>query len=85
MKWAFWIFLVFSAVALALFGIATFGLFGQERDPLGGLFLLPLGLPWNMASGLFGSASGVFAALAPCINLALIHWIWKRRGQLPTK
>jgi hypothetical protein len=33
--------------ALAIFAIGTFGLFGQPQDPLAGVFLVPLGWPWN--------------------------------------
>ena len=33
--------------------MGTFGLFGTERDPLAGVFLLPLGLPWVLAIDLF--------------------------------
>jgi len=32
-------------LALALFAIGTFGLFGNEPGPLAGVYLLPLGLP----------------------------------------
>ncbi|SIS87261.1 hypothetical protein SAMN05421759_1053 [Roseivivax lentus] len=36
------------AVASTLLLVGTFGLFGQERDPLAGVFLMPLGLPWTV-------------------------------------
>lgn len=42
-----WIFGLAWVLALGLFLIGQFGLFGQERDPLAGVFLAPLGLPWN--------------------------------------
>ena len=35
---------VSDTVGLLLIG--TFGLFGQEKDPLSAVFLIPLGLPW---------------------------------------
>jgi hypothetical protein len=34
--------------ALFLFFVGAFGWFGQERTPLAGVFLVPLGLPWNL-------------------------------------
>ena len=35
-------------VALGLFSVGTLGLLGSKRDPLFGVFLMPLGLPWNL-------------------------------------
>ncbi len=68
-------FAVAYMVALGLLLVGTFGLFGQERDPLSGVFLMPLGLPWNL---FFDSASDTLkpwlASLAPALNLALL-WL----------
>lgn len=59
--------------ALALLLIGTFGLFGQERDPLSGVFLLPLGLPWNMfLDGLPEDTLPWAAAGAPLVNLLVL-------------
>ncbi|MCW5702502.1 MAG: hypothetical protein AB7I42_08730 [Bradyrhizobium sp.] len=64
------------AFALAILAIGTFGLFGQERDPLSGVFLMPLGLPWNLMLTFFPDALGPWLALTtPAINLALIYVI----------
>ncbi len=41
-------FVVLYVSALALLAIGTFGWFGQERDPLSGVGLIPLGLPWTL-------------------------------------
>lgn len=61
--------------ALAILIIGTFGLFGQERDPLSGVFLLPLGLPWNLfLDGFSDTVKPWLAALAPALNL-LILWL----------
>ncbi|SHG76462.1 hypothetical protein [Marivita hallyeonensis] len=68
--------------ALILLLIGTFGLFGQDRDPLAGVFLMPLGLPWvlwmdDLPEPLLPWA----AALAPVINLALIAALCRRFGR----
>jgi hypothetical protein len=62
------------ALALALFLIGTLGLFGQERDPLSGVFLLPLGLPWVWATGRLpdGLIRATAAAGAPLVNLGIL-------------
>ncbi len=78
MKWTFWIFAGLYAFALLLFLIGNFGWFGQEKDPLSGVFLMPLGLPWNILAdrvGVPGLASGL---LAPAINAGILYWLWKR-------
>jgi hypothetical protein len=80
MKWAFRIFLALYAIALMLYLVSVFGLFGQDRDPLGGIFLLPLGLPWNLAARWFGSASSVFVALSPLVNVAILYWLARRKA-----
>lgn len=71
-----WILVIFGAlyvIALALLIIGTFGLFGQEQDPLSGVFLLPLGLPWNLLlDGFSDTLKPWFAALAPLVNLLIL-------------
>ena len=68
------IFAILYVVALALLVIGTFGLFGQERDPLSGVFLLPMGLPWNLLGGsaLPETALVWVAIAAPAANLGLL-------------
>ena len=66
-------FLVLYAAALALLAIGTFGLFGAEKDPLAGIFLMPLGLPWNlMLENAPDSMLPWLGALSPALNLVLI-------------
>ena len=84
MKWLFWIFLILYLVALALLAISTFGLFGQARDPLGGVFLLPLGLPWNLLADRMGIVSAAVVIIAPVVNLAILFGVWKMRSGRPT-
>ncbi|MGR8920432.1 MAG: hypothetical protein ACU85V_12505 [Gammaproteobacteria bacterium] len=59
--------------ALALLVIGTFGLFGQDRDPLSGIFLMPLGLPWvNWIDGVSDNLKPWLAILAPALNVAIL-------------
>lgn len=69
----------------ALFAIGTFGLFGQEVDPLSGIFLLPLGLPWNRFLDGFDEALRPWlAAAAPLVNLIVLKIICRlARPNLP--
>ena len=64
------LFAILYLLALIAFLTGTFGWLGQERDPLSGVFLLPLGLPWILVTDLTSeSAKPWFAALAPVLNL----------------
>jgi hypothetical protein len=75
-RWLFWIFAVLYVIALLLFLIGASGLFGQERDPLSGVFLLPLGYPWiRLADGVGEAVRPWVLALAPLINLAILQWL----------
>ena len=63
------------AMALAIFAIGTWGLFGAERDPLSGVFLVPLGMPWNMVWDNAPEALlPVIGIGAPAINLVVL-WL----------
>lgn len=67
------IFAFLYAAALALLLIGTFGLFGNERDPLSGLFLLPLGMPWTFLVDLAPEPAWPWlTALTPAVNLVVI-------------
>lgn len=55
--------------ALGLWAIGTYGLFGQAQDPLSGVFLIPLGLPWNR----MGDGPEVMVA-APAANVVIL-WL----------
>jgi hypothetical protein len=78
MKWVFLGFVGLYAAALVLLAIGTFGLFGQEQDPLSGIFLMPLGLPWSLLGSKVGLGGPLFAILAPAINAAILFWLWRR-------
>jgi hypothetical protein len=67
------IFALLYFVALALLAIGTFGWFGQERDPLAEVFLMPLGLPWTMLFS--GAPAGWLPWIgigAPAVNLVIL-------------
>lgn len=66
-------FLVVYVLALAVFATGTFGLFGTEPDPLSGVYLIPLGLPWNRFVDQAPEALWPWlTAAAPAVNLAVI-------------
>ena len=78
MKWVFILFVVLYALALFLLAVGTFGWFGQAQDPLAGVFLMPLGLPWNILGDKFGLPGPLVGIFAPAINAAILYWLWKR-------
>ncbi len=66
-------FAVVYLLALAIFLIGTFGLFGQERDPLSAVFLLPIGLPWiYYLDAIPDAARAWVGAAAPLLNLIIL-------------
>lgn len=69
-------------VALGLYAIGSFGLFGSPQGPLAGVFLVPLGLPWNlMLDGAPEAALPWLGALAPLANLGLIAVLCRVLGR----
>lgn len=61
-----------AAVALLLVG--TLGWFGAEKDPLSAVYLLPLGLPWNLFLDALPDWAMLWGGvLAPGINLLLLR------------
>ncbi len=72
-RWLIGIGVVAWALALVLFVVGTYGLFGQQRDPLSGVFLIPLGMPWVLWLDGFGETLRFWLGLAaPALNLALL-------------
>ena len=66
-------FSVLYALAVGLLIIGTFGLFGSPSGPLAGVFLVPLGLPWNLAFDVFPEPLWpTLAVLAPALNLIIL-------------
>jgi len=78
--WIFRGFLVLYLLALAAWLIGTFGLFGNEKDPLSGIFLVLLGQPWTrLVDWLPQSLQLAGSVLAPALNLGVIYLIKKIR------
>jgi len=75
-------FALLYVLALGLFLVGTFGLFGSPSGPLAGIFLVPLGLPWNLMLNVFPERLWpTLATLAPAFNLLILVLIcrWARR------
>ena len=65
-------------VALLLFLVGTFGLFGSDSGPLAGIFLVPLGLPWNRMIDIFPEPLWPWlAAAAPLVNIAIAYGAYR--------
>ena len=84
-QWAIRIVGVLYLLALALLLIGTFGLFGQERDPLAGVFLVPLGTPWILWTDGLSEGLRPWAVVgAPLLNiatLAIVCRVWPFRSR----
>jgi hypothetical protein len=79
MKWVLGVFLALYTIAVAWLAIGTFGWFGQPQDPLYGVFLLPLGLPWNVLGDKLGLASPILGISAPLVNAVLLYVLYRYR------
>ena len=80
-KWFIGMFVVLYALALALLAIGMFGLFGQPLEPLAGIYVILLGIPWSMAIiPAPPLLSPWLGALAPMVNLGLFIWLCRRKA-----
>jgi len=80
-KTIFWIFTALYVVALGLFVVGYFGLFGSPSGPLDGIFLVPLGLPWNLAGDYVPESARLWFGIgAPFINLVILRKICRAFG-----
>ncbi len=80
-RWIVRGFAVLYATAFALFLIGTYGWFGSPQGPLAGVFLMPLGLPWNLWLDALPPAVWPAAAVAaPALNLLLLRGLCRWRA-----
>ena len=69
----------FYLFALVILLVGTFGLFGQERDPLSAIFVVMLGLPWTRLVDVFPELIQPWlAAATPLVNIAILWAICRR-------
>jgi hypothetical protein len=72
-------------LTLLVFLIGTFGLFGQDRDPLSAVYLIILGQPWVQLAGMLPEAARPFgAALSPLVTLCLLWLICRHFARIVT-
>lgn len=70
--------------AIGVLIVGTFGLFGADRDPLSAVYLIPLGLPWNLLVDIFPEPAWPWlATAAPLINLILLWLLCRWRTARP--
>ena len=78
---ASWALIALYAAALFVWAVGSFGWFGEERDPLSAVFLVPLGLPWTLfASGAPEATLPWIGGLAPLVNIAILRWLARILG-----
>ncbi len=78
-RFLLWGFGLAYVLALLLFLVGTFGWFGSGTGPLAGVFLVPLGLPWNhLLDWAPDRLRAVLAAAAPLLNLAILKALFAR-------
>ena len=77
-------FALLYVLAIAALMVGVFGLFGADRDPLSAVFLVPLGLPWNLLADAFPEPAWPWlAAAAPAVNLFLLWLLCRSRTVRP--
>lgn len=71
-----WLMVIGYLLALAAFAVGTFGLFGADRDPLSGILLIPIGLPWIMLAADLPETVRFWAAiLSPLLNIGILMFL----------
>jgi hypothetical protein len=72
-RWLLIVIVLLYVAALGLWLVGPFGLFGQQRDPLAGVFPVALGWPWNRAVNVASEPLRPWlAAAAPLVGIALV-------------
>jgi hypothetical protein len=78
LKWLTVIWTVLYLLALLLFAVGHFGLFGSEQGPLAGVFIVPLGLPWIRFVDAFPEPLWPWlAAGSPLLNIMLLYGLYR--------
>ena len=82
----FWFYAALYLLALFVFAVGVFGWFGAEPDPLSGIYLVLIGQPWFFLIDALPEAAWPYAAaLAPALNLGLLHWLCRVLGRRQTR
>lgn len=69
-------------IALGILAIGTFGMFGAEKDPLAGVLLIPLGLPWNLLVDLSPEELWPWlGSMAPAVNLMIFYGLCRLKSK----
>ena len=77
----FWIFVCLYGLALLLWLVGSFGLFGSPKGPMAGVFVVILGQPWvRLVDLLPGWLWPWAAALTPALNAVIIRGLCSRFG-----
>lgn len=67
-------------IAISLFLVGEFGLFGSEVDPLAGVFMIPLDVPWIFMTDLLPTGFAPWLGFgAPLINIVIIQILCTKR------
>ena len=75
-------FAILYIVAVFVFLTGTYGWFGQPKDPLSAIFLLPLGLPWVWGlDNAPETAKPWLGMLAPLLNLGILVMLCRRANR----
>ena len=78
LSWVLKIFLGLYLIALLVWLVGTFGLFGVEKDPISGVFLLLLGQPWTSLVDYFPEKIWpLITAVTPAINAGILYALIK--------
>ena len=72
-RWLVRLFAALYLAALVLLAVGMFGVLGAARDPLAGVYLIALGLPWvRWLDGAPEALRPWLAAAAPLLNLLIL-------------
>jgi hypothetical protein len=79
---AAWLLTVLYVLALVVFIVGNFGLFGFDKDPLSAVYLLVLGWPWLvLTEDLPERLLMVSALIAPLINIVILQSLGSLLGR----